>query len=336
MDLIDLKAVLADNTKDGIQVMSVSMPQQVTLPNGEQVTGVDIEVKLSKICKLLQIRVAINSNYCACVGTSVEFTTHNSGTKPVTASKSSPTSSSGRVPTAPGQSPARAASSSSSSTPPRPQFVPGARAFPATPPPPPPKQQQQLHHSQQGFQPAPRPVPQAPSSQHHPQQHPYQQQQYPQHQQQPPVGASGLTHSSSPSSYSSPMSDHMQMTDMSGAKKRKIEESAVVPPELMHAVASHGRGDTVVLNGGLDVEGIVRADAFLQYSDVRLKTEIEDIVDALDIIAQIDGHRYRWKADNPKFPERGGEMAIGLIAQEVQKGTRARAPHTLEAMNRTR
>ncbi len=222
MDLIDLKAVLADNTKDGIQVMSVSMPQQVTLPNGEQVTGVDIEVKLSKICKLLQIRVAINSNYCACVGTSVEFTTHNSGTKPVTASKSSPTSSSQRVPTAPGQSPA----ASSSLTPPRPQFVPGARAFPATPPPPP--KQKQLHHSQQGFQPEPRQLPQAPSSQQHHQQHPYQQQPQPQPQpqqyhQQPPIGASGLTHSSSPSSYSSPMSDHMQMTDMSGAKKRKIE-----------------------------------------------------------------------------------------------------------------
>lgn len=322
VDLIDLKAVRADNTKDGIQVVSMSMPQQVTLPNGEQVTGIDIEVKLSKICKLLQFRVAINSgNYCACVGTSVEFTTHNSGTKPVTASKSSPTSSSQRVPTAPGQSPAGAASSSSSSTPPRPQFVPGARAFPATPPPPPPKQQ--LHHSQQGFQPEPRPVPQAPSSQQHHQQHPYQQMhqkpQQQQYHQQPPIGASGLTHSSSPSSYSSPMSDYMQMTDMSGAKKRKIEESAVVPPELMNAVASRGRGETVVVNGGLDVEGIVRADAFLQYSDVRLKTEIEDIVDALDIIAQIDGHRYRWKADNPKFPERGGEMAIGLIAQEVQK-----------------
>jgi hypothetical protein len=321
VDLIDLKAVRADNTKDGIQVVSMSMPQQVTLPNGEQVTGIDIEVKLTKICKLLQFRVAITSrNYCACVGTSVEFTTHNSGTKPVTASKSSPTSSSGRVPTAPGQSPAGAASSSSSSssTPPRPQFVPGARAFPATPPPPPPKQQQ-LHHSQQGFQPEPRPLPQAPSSQQHHQQYQPQPQQY---HHQPPIGASGLTHSSSPSSYSSPMSDHMQMTDMSGAKKRKIEESAAVPPELMNAVASRGRGDTVVVNGGLDVEGIVRADAFLQYSDVRLKTEIEDIVDALDIIAQIDGHRYRWKADNPKFPERGGEMAIGLIAQEVQKGAR--------------
>jgi hypothetical protein len=198
--------VRADNTKDGIQVVSMSRPQQATLPNGEQVTGIDIEVKLSKICKLLQFQVAINSNHCACVGTSVEFTTHNSGTKPVTASKS------------------------------------GARAFPATPPPPPPKQQQ-LHHSQQGFQPEPRPVPQAPSSQ----QHPFQQQQY---HQQPPVGASGLTHSSSPSSYCSPMSDYMQMTDLSGGKKRKIEESGsspVVPPELMNAMASRGRGETVVI-----------------------------------------------------------------------------------------
>jgi hypothetical protein len=117
------------------------------------------------------------------------------------------------------------------------------------------------------------------------------------------------------------MSDYMHVSDAAG-KKRKIEEasSPVVPLELMNAMSSRGRGDTVVLNGGLDVEGIVRADAFLQYSDVRLKTEIEDIVDALSIISQIDGHRYRWKADNPKFPERGGEMAIGLIAQEVQKG----------------
>jgi hypothetical protein len=326
VDLIDLKAVRGDNTKDGIQVISMSVPQQVTLSNGERVTGVDIEVKLSKICKLLQFRVSINSSYCNCVGASVEFTTHNSGTKPVTASKSSPTSSSQRVPTVPAPS----SSTSSSSTPPRPQFVPGVRAFPATPPPPPPKhlqQQQQhtLHHSQQGYQPEPRPLPQAPSSQQHHQQHShYPQQQQQQHQQQyagAPVAASGLTHSSSPHSYSSPMSDYMHVSDAAG-KKRKIEEasSPVVPLELMNAMSSRGRGDTVVLNGGLDVEGIVRADAFLQYSDVRLKTEIEDIVDALSIISQIDGHRYRWKADNPKFPERGGEMAIGLIAQEVQKG----------------
>lgn len=82
---------------------------------------------------------------------------------------------------------------------------------------------------------------------------------------------------------------------------------------------------TYKIDGGLDVAGIVRADAFLQYSDLRLKTEIEDIVDALSLVTQLEGKRYRWKDGNPKTPERGGEKAIGLIAQEVRKGTQNKA-----------
>lgn len=90
--------------------------------------------------------------------------------------------------------------------------------------------------------------------------------------------------------------------------------------EPINSVEGRKRGDTFVINGQLDVEGIVRADAFLQYSDLRLKTDIEDIVDALGMISKLQGKRYKWKPGNPKLPERGGEKAIGLIAQEVQKG----------------
>ncbi len=59
----------------------------------------------------------------------------------------------------------------------------------------------------------------------------------------------------------------------------------------------------------------------MQYSDVRLKTDIEDIVDAISIISKLEGKRYTWKKDNPKVSGKGGEKAIGLIAQEVKKGT---------------
>ena len=78
------------------------------------------------------------------------------------------------------------------------------------------------------------------------------------------------------------------------------------------------------VDGDLDVNGVVRSHGFFQYSDIRLKTRIEDIVDAVEIVSQLKGKIYCWKKHTPMYEEDedgNGKKVIGLIAQEVQKGT---------------
>ena len=50
-------------------------------------------------------------------------------------------------------------------------------------------------------------------------------------------------------------------------------------------------------------------------SDIKFKTEINTIRDALSIVKELRGVRYTWKQDTPK----AGEREVGLIAQEVQE-----------------
>ncbi len=84
----------------------------------------------------------------------------------------------------------------------------------------------------------------------------------------------------------------------------------------------------------------------MQFSDIRLKTDINDLVDALEIVKELEGKcskgyrdninnyssllkpivlfyligkTYCWKAGTPMESENGGKRVIGLIAQEVQK-----------------
>jgi hypothetical protein len=66
------------------------------------------------------------------------------------------------------------------------------------------------------------------------------------------------------------------------------------------------------------VHGTVRAKAFLQFSDLRLKTNIEDIYDAIEIVSKLQGKTYYWKPGTVTN-DTGGKRVIGLIAQEVQK-----------------
>jgi len=96
-----------------------------------------------------------------------------------------------------------------------------------------------------------------------------------------------------------------------------------------------GRGsspypDHLSIRGGLHVEGIVRAQGFMQYSDLRLKTNVEDIVDAVSLISKLQGKRYRWKSQEEveqltgkstpiALQNNGGLKVIGLIAQQVQQ-----------------
>jgi hypothetical protein len=106
-------------------------------------------------------------------------------------------------------------------------------------------------------------------------------------------------------------------------KKRKFDQpdagKSGGASEGLGLGASGGSISALHVAGSLDVGGVVRAQAFFQYSDVRLKVDIEDVVDALSILSKLEGKMYTWKKDNPKVPEKGGERAIGLIAQEVQK-----------------
>eukprot|EP01114_Cavostelium_apophysatum_P021322 TRINITY_DN7406_c0_g1_i1.p1 TRINITY_DN7406_c0_g1~~TRINITY_DN7406_c0_g1_i1.p1 ORF type:complete len:381 (+),score=86.35 TRINITY_DN7406_c0_g1_i1:64-1206(+) len=63
--------------------------------------------------------------------------------------------------------------------------------------------------------------------------------------------------------------------------------------------------------GSLEVEEIVKAMDFVKHSDVRLKTNIQTIHDALPKVMQLRGVRYQWKDK----PEKGD--TVGFIAQEV-------------------
>jgi hypothetical protein len=62
------------------------------------------------------------------------------------------------------------------------------------------------------------------------------------------------------------------------------------------------------------VLGDVIARHFLHTSDQKLKCDIEDYNEAINVLLQLDPKRFRWKSG-----ERSSDPIIGLIAQEVQK-----------------
>ena len=94
---------------------------------------------------------------------------------------------------------------------------------------------------------------------------------------------------------------------MSTNKKRRIEEAEL----FVNSPAA-------TIPGDLEVRGVIRAHQFLQFSDMNLKTNIEEIADALDIVQKLQGKQYEWRDDqmmsNDLTP---GEKVIGFIAQEV-------------------
>jgi len=97
-------------------------------------------------------------------------------------------------------------------------------------------------------------------------------------------------------------------------KKRKHRESSQLSLFNETEVNDDQFERTTILEGSLDVRGTVRARAFSQMSDLRLKTDIKDIVDAIKIVSSLQGKTYRWKNG-----EENGNRVIGLIAQEVQR-----------------
>eukprot|EP01101_Sappina_pedata_P002063 TRINITY_DN12339_c0_g1_i1.p1 TRINITY_DN12339_c0_g1~~TRINITY_DN12339_c0_g1_i1.p1 ORF type:complete len:811 (+),score=332.91 TRINITY_DN12339_c0_g1_i1:112-2544(+) len=78
------------------------------------------------------------------------------------------------------------------------------------------------------------------------------------------------------------------------------------------------RGKWTEIEGSLSVEEDVKAYRFLEHSDLRLKTNISDLTDALEIVMSLQGKSYQWKANQIEGSQ-GGPRVIGLIAQEVQK-----------------
>ncbi len=95
-------------------------------------------------------------------------------------------------------------------------------------------------------------------------------------------------------------------------KKRRLnqeddEQQAFPPTENIYHI-----------QGNMQVEGYVRAVGFVQFSDQRLKTNIQDLGDALTIVQALSGKRYEWK-DGLVEGLRGGHKVIGLIAQDVQR-----------------
>eukprot|EP01114_Cavostelium_apophysatum_P010260 TRINITY_DN2377_c0_g1_i1.p1 TRINITY_DN2377_c0_g1~~TRINITY_DN2377_c0_g1_i1.p1 ORF type:complete len:776 (+),score=206.62 TRINITY_DN2377_c0_g1_i1:2458-4785(+) len=71
--------------------------------------------------------------------------------------------------------------------------------------------------------------------------------------------------------------------------------------------------------GSLEIRGVARAKAFIQFSDIRLKTNIADLVDAMTLVTSLQGKSYEWKEDASDSNKSGAKRVIGLIAQEVQR-----------------
>lgn len=106
---------------------------------------------------------------------------------------------------------------------------------------------------------------------------------------------------------------------MAPQKKRKYEAQTENFQFQNPNLGVYGESDinsspTTLLEGNLDVRGTVRARAFSQMSDLRLKSDVQEIVDAIKIVSSLQGKTYKWKNS-----ESSGNRVIGLIAQEVQK-----------------
>lgn len=69
----------------------------------------------------------------------------------------------------------------------------------------------------------------------------------------------------------------------------------------------------------LDVNGVVRGQAFLAYSDSKLKTNVKDVQHSLEIIQALEGKTYDWnqKAKDEFNADNGRH--IGFLAQDVEK-----------------
>jgi len=68
----------------------------------------------------------------------------------------------------------------------------------------------------------------------------------------------------------------------------------------------------------VDVNGSVRAESFVEFSDETLKTEIEPLGGALGLLSQVRPVRYAWTRDSGRG-DADRPREIGLLAQEVER-----------------
>jgi hypothetical protein len=75
----------------------------------------------------------------------------------------------------------------------------------------------------------------------------------------------------------------------------------------------------IYINKNMAVDGNIYARNYFQLSDIRLKTNIEDLVDAILIINSLSGKKYEWREGTVFNQQTGGQKVIGLIAQQVRE-----------------
>ena len=68
-----------------------------------------------------------------------------------------------------------------------------------------------------------------------------------------------------------------------------------------------------------DVNGVVRGLAYIATSDENLKTNVENITNAEEIIRQIEGKKYSWKSDVIESTKVDDSKHYGFMAQELAK-----------------
>mmetsp|Transcript_26829 Transcript_26829/g.29913 ORF Transcript_26829/g.29913 Transcript_26829/m.29913 type:complete len:791 (+) Transcript_26829:113-2485(+) len=132
---------------------------------------------------------------------------------------------------------------------------------------------------------------------------------------------------SGPDTQSSVGPSSFLMTPMSQQQAQPIVpqmplQQRQIPPQQQPMAFTQGMARQQMpqhINGDLQVNGYVKAHGFFQYSDERLKTDITDIVDAMQVVTNLNGKTYKWKPGTEQADARGGERVIGFIAQEVQK-----------------
>ena len=83
------------------------------------------------------------------------------------------------------------------------------------------------------------------------------------------------------------------------------------------ANVTHEMGNTTMMYGNGYFKNVISAgDVEANYSsDKKLKTDLQQMENALEVVRKINGYMFKWKTDD----EKNGKQDLGVIAQEVQK-----------------
>ena len=90
-----------------------------------------------------------------------------------------------------------------------------------------------------------------------------------------------------------------------GASNNLTFEGSGLAVNLSGSNATHG----ITLPDSSTAEGQIKANAFVSYSSIRFKKDVQKLENAMDIINQLEGVSYKWK-DTEK-------QDYGFIAEEV-------------------